>query len=221
MHWAQASGATALWYWPKHPLLFQVFSCKWLITLQKRVRRTLSTDGSICVWARWILREFAAWVRGKSRDWSKKSLEIVLIVAPRDKRDARQRDVTLKSRQPFSCNVRKHKAQKITVRWGCSKSRKKPQEIFFCEDKSARIGRSTKIWMKGGSGWHPNYFLGWIYYIWNGKFCSWNSFKLVTEVLNVQGTVLKLQVCHSLQIVIPSNGPTNLLFTEHREENWE
>ena len=107
VHLAQICLFKGAWYRPEHPLLFQVFSWKWLITLQKRVRRTWSTDSSVWVWVRWMLRVLAARVRGRSRDWSKKLLEIVLMVAPRDKREARHCDVTLKSRQPFSCGVKK------------------------------------------------------------------------------------------------------------------
>ena len=102
LHLAQSSPVLAVSYWRKHPLLLHLLLCRWLITLQKRVRRTWSTDSSVWVWVWWMLRVLAARARGRSRDLSKKSAEIVLMVPLRDKREARQCVVTLKSRQPFS-----------------------------------------------------------------------------------------------------------------------
>ena len=47
------------------------------------------------------LRVLVARARGRSRDMSKKSLDIVLIVPPLARREARQWEVTLKNRQPL------------------------------------------------------------------------------------------------------------------------
>ena len=137
---AQTSDVAAVWYWLKHPLLFQVFCCKWLITLQNRARRTWWTDRDVRVRVRRTLRVLAARDSGKRRDWLKKVLEIVLMVEPRDKNEARQCDVTSKSRQPLSLGVRKQKACKETVKWRLWKRRrKKKRELLPRQAIALRI----------------------------------------------------------------------------------
>ena len=86
-----------------------------------------------------MLRVLAARVRGRSRDWSKKSLEIVLIVAPRDKREARQCDVTLKSRQPFSYYIKKHQPKSKIFKRGDKR------EKGACEEQKERVRPFVEI----------------------------------------------------------------------------
>ena len=111
VHWAQRCPVVAVSYKRLHVWLFHLFCWKWLIIPQNIARRTWLTDSSLWFWERKMLRRLAARVRGKSRDWSIKSLEIVLMVAPRDKREVRHKDVTLKRRHPFSCDWKKKKEQ--------------------------------------------------------------------------------------------------------------
>ena len=141
VHWAQRFPGRAVSYKRLHFWLFHLFRWKWLIIPQNIARRTWLTDSSLWFWERKMLRRLAARVRGKSRDWSKKSLEMVLMVAPRDKREARQKDVTLKSRHPFSWDWKK----KGTIKQETSKVNFRSKEVRKSEKSEGQHEREPDV----------------------------------------------------------------------------